>query len=471
MCLPLFLVCPALLQRRCRPASEPRASVRSTPSHRILDLRYAAANSSRVPEPSCTTNCPCAVRTTAPDPSVCTVLGALHTEEGVRGGSTSSSWPCAALQHRTSYSEEGVQGGSPPHSSALPPPSASEPVRTMCGAPRSWSATLVLPALHMIYSALSPSCPSTPALLCSRLLCPLPVPCALRGYFGFPRILTALLRNKVIYPQFLRIDFRGCKKGNEGNDGIWGKLGEIYRNFRQIRGNYPGRVFLMLRQPGRDRRNWFRITSVAYARLCTGRLYLIVEEQPWELRRCTWQIWHDSIWVTHESPAVIATGGNQPPGATPPRDGDKSEIGECAQIDPAKAADKWANVPEVGGDVPPFKEGICTMHVKEYSNSESGGGGPFDNPNFSFSVEVTLFDNGGAHKIGVLPRTNSPVDMKSKLDTLPTVTAPDNEDFIQFKLGSLEFRNDDELHCWWLGEALSRDRSIPREKSKNTSEK
>lgn len=83
------------------------------------------------------------------------------------------------------------------------------------------------------------------------------------------------------------------------------------------------------------------------------------------------------------------------------------------------------------------------MHVKEYSNSESGGGGPFDNPNFSFSVEVTLFDNGGAHKIGVLPRTNSPVDMKSKLDTLPTVTAPDNEDFIQFKLGSLEFRNDD----------------------------
>ncbi|KAJ7258468.1 hypothetical protein C8J57DRAFT_1720663 [Mycena rebaudengoi] len=217
---------------------------------------------------------------------------------------------------------------------------------------------------------------------------------------------------------------------------------------------------------GGNRRNWFRITSAAYARLCTGRLYLIVEEQLWE-------IWHDSIWVTHEYPAVIATGtvtqiieirpsevgralqnsiryiphypyrGNQPPGATPPRDGDKSEIGECAQIDPAKAADKWANVPEVGGDVPPFKEGICTMHVKEHSNSKSGGGGPFDNPNFSFSVEVTLFDNGGAHKIGVLPRTNSPVDMKSKLDTLPTVTAPDNEDFIQFKLGSLEFRNDD----------------------------
>ncbi|KAJ7257396.1 hypothetical protein C8J57DRAFT_1472755 [Mycena rebaudengoi] len=408
---------------------------------------------------------------------------------------------------------------------------------------------------------------------------------------------------------------------------------------------------------GGNRRNWFRITSAAYTRLCTGRLYLIVEEQPWELRRCTWQIWHDSIWVTHEYPAVIATGtvtqiieirlsevgtalqnsiryiphypyhqkarrsiffktkmkaeknlkfcysniqtsnfkpqiltpsskffkiqdsdfsysrlffvvasfrtsnihnshllppsrftpaffpSPTPPersnnhinttfgdirlyGSTdlqlyhsmmiyhrgghgyglygsmgryiavtslrarpPPRDGDKSEIGECAQIDPAKAADKWANVPEVGGDVPPFKEGICTMHVKEYSNSESGGGGPFDNPNFSFSVEVTLFDNGGAHKIGVLPRTNSPVDMKSKLDTLPTVTAPDNEDFIQFKLGSLEFRNDDgsctvggwdhgrdrqmdcSFPCAWNGEALSRDRSIPREKSKNTSEK
>ncbi|KAJ7258985.1 hypothetical protein C8J57DRAFT_1472211 [Mycena rebaudengoi] len=52
---------------------------------------------------------------------------------------------------------------------------------------------------------------------------------------------------------------------------------------------------------GGNRRNWFRITSAAYARLCTGRLYLIVEEQPRE-------IWHDSIWVTHEYPAVIATG-------------------------------------------------------------------------------------------------------------------------------------------------------------------
>ncbi|KAJ7225020.1 pectate lyase superfamily protein-domain-containing protein [Mycena rebaudengoi] len=218
---------------------------------------------------------------------------------------------------------------------------------------------------------------------------------------------------------------------------------------------------------GGNRRNWFRLTSAQYARLCTGRLYLIVEEQPRE-------IWHDSIWVTHEYPAVVETGavtqiieirpsevgralqqnsiryiphypyrGNQPPGATPPRDGDKSEIDECAQIDPAKEASKWAKVPEVSGDVPPFKEGTCTMHVKQYNNNESGGGGPFDDPNISYSFEVTLFDNGAAHKIGVLPRTNSPVDMTSKLDTLFTVTAEPNSDFIQFKLGSVEFRSDD----------------------------
>ncbi|KAJ7207750.1 hypothetical protein C8J57DRAFT_1734138 [Mycena rebaudengoi] len=222
---------------------------------------------------------------------------------------------------------------------------------------------------------------------------------------------------------------------------------------------------------GGNRRDWFRLTSAQYARLCTGRLYLIVEEQP---RESTLQIWHDSIWVTHEYPAVVETGavtqiieirpsevgralqqnsiryiphypyrGNQPPGATPPRDGDKSEIDECAQIDPAKEAGKWAKVPEVGGDVPPFKEGTCTMHVKQYNNNESGGGGPFDDPNISYSFEVTLFDNGAAHKIGVLPRTNSPVDMTSKLDTLFTVTAEPNSDFIQFKLGSVEFRSDD----------------------------
>jgi hypothetical protein len=33
-----------------------------------------------------------------------------------------------------------------------------------------------------------------------------------------------------------------------------------------------------------NRRNWFRITSAAFARLCTGTVYLIVEEEPRQVR-------------------------------------------------------------------------------------------------------------------------------------------------------------------------------------------
>ncbi|KAJ7216702.1 pectate lyase superfamily protein-domain-containing protein [Mycena rebaudengoi] len=218
-----------------------------------------------------------------------------------------------------------------------------------------------------------------------------------------------------------------------------------------------------------NRRNWFRITSAAFARLCTGTVYLIVEEEPR-------QIWHDAIWVTHEYDALVATGlvnqiveirpedvglaaddaapdavryithypyrGPQPPGATPPRDGDRSEIDACAQIDEQAVLVPYAKFPDVG-DVSPFKEGGCTMHVQQWDNSESGGGGPFDPSTASYSVEVTMFDDGAAHKIGFLSRANAPVDMKSKLDVLFNIAAAKNGDPLTFTLGSQVFKSDD----------------------------
>ncbi|KAF7336343.1 Glucan endo-alpha-glucosidase agn1 [Mycena venus] len=218
-----------------------------------------------------------------------------------------------------------------------------------------------------------------------------------------------------------------------------------------------------------NQRNWFRITSAQYASLCTGTVYLIVEEEPAE-------IWDGSIWITHEWPRirdgfrvnqvleitpqeigrVLDAGpgairyitrtlyrGGQPRGATPPRDGGSSEVPACVDIDGQAAVQKYAGFPDVGSDSPPFNEGICTMHVHQWNNAESGGGGPFDDPTVTYSVEVTLFDDGAAHKIGFLERTNAPVTMVSKLDQLFVVTPVQKGDYIQFQLGTQTFRSND----------------------------
>jgi hypothetical protein len=53
------------------------------------------------------------------------------------------------------------------------------------------------------------------------------------------------------------------------------------------------------------------------------------------------------------------------------------------------------------------------MHVQQWDNSESGGGGPFDPSTASYSVEVAMFDDGAAHKIGFLSRANAPVNISA----------------------------------------------------------
>ncbi|KAJ7869984.1 hypothetical protein B0H13DRAFT_1049505 [Mycena leptocephala] len=216
-------------------------------------------------------------------------------------------------------------------------------------------------------------------------------------------------------------------------------------------------------------RNWFEDTSAAFARLCNGKLYLIVDAEPAD-------IWSGSIWLTHEYPAIVQTGtvtqiteirpedvgtavanngntryirhypyrGGQPPGATPPRDDDTSEIASCVSIDPNASNAKWASVVDVSGDISPFKEGTCTFHVHEYYNPNAGGGGGIGgDPNFpsDYSVEITLYDDGATHRIGYQARLDAPYSMASKLDNLFVVTPSDSN--IKFTVGSVTFTSDD----------------------------
>ncbi|KAH8827554.1 hypothetical protein DL96DRAFT_1599445 [Flagelloscypha sp. PMI_526] len=134
-------------------------------------------------------------------------------------------------------------------------------------------------------------------------------------------------------------------------------------------------------------RPWFQATSAGYANLCEGTVYLVVEEE---------EIWDQAIWMTHERDALWNSGritqvveirpadigrvydgggaslsqiphhpyrGGQPPGATPPRDIDTSEVPAGIKADPnqdpnKKALDAIGN-PDVSGDpdAPPIS--IC----------------------------------------------------------------------------------------------------------------
>ncbi|KAJ6557609.1 pectate lyase superfamily protein-domain-containing protein [Mycena capillaripes] len=216
-------------------------------------------------------------------------------------------------------------------------------------------------------------------------------------------------------------------------------------------------------------RPWFRVTSAEYARLCEGTVYLVVEREPE-------QIWDESIWETDEWPAIRDSGlvtqvveirpgdigfavnnngntryimyypyrGGQPPGATPPRDDAKAEIDDCISIDPAKSNAKWDGVVDVSGDISPFLEGWCTMHIHQWFN-ENAGGGPFGDPRFSatYSIEVTMFDNAATHKIGFLARVDAPLNMTSKLDNYFIVTPNEKDDDLEFSLGGTVWKSSD----------------------------
>ncbi|KAJ7466489.1 hypothetical protein FB451DRAFT_1178633 [Mycena latifolia] len=186
--------------------------------------------------------------------------------------------------------------------------------------------------------------------------------------------------------------------------------------------------------------------------------------------------WDQTIWITHEWPAILASNvvtqvteirledvgaavadngrtrfirfhpyrGGQPPGATPPRDGTQAEIDNCVFVDPNASNAKWAKVVYVTGDVSPFMEGLYTMHVHQWYNANAGGG-IFGDPNYQAtnSVEVTMYDDGATHKIGFQSRKDAPYDMVSKIDSLFNVNPVESGGYIQFTLGTEVFRNDD----------------------------
>ncbi|KAJ7255773.1 hypothetical protein C8J57DRAFT_1655412 [Mycena rebaudengoi] len=178
---------------------------------------------------------------------------------------------------------------------------------------------------------------------------------------------------------------------------------------------------------------------------CSGHLYLIVDAEPQEVTE-----------IRPEDVGAVADNGRtrfirhhpcrggQPPGATPPRDGEKSEIDSCISIDRNVSNQKLAKVVDVSGDFPPFDQGGCTMHVHEYFNANAGGG-PFGDPHYqaTYSVEVTLYDDEAAHKIGFMARTDAPYNMKSKLDALFVVTPVGSGDYIHFSLGTQTFKSND----------------------------
>lgn len=137
----------------------------------------------------------------------------------------------------------------------------------------------------------------------------------------------------------------------------------------------------------------------------------------------------------------------QPPGATPPRDGDKTDIDDCAQINVDAALNEWAPLPDVSGDTAPYDEnGGCTMHIQQWEDNDSGGGGPFDPPpgtSLSYSVEITMWDNARTHKIGFLSRAKAPLQMTSKLDSLFGVDPGKTGDPLLFTLGGAVWSSDD----------------------------
>ncbi|KAH8823954.1 hypothetical protein DL96DRAFT_242767 [Flagelloscypha sp. PMI_526] len=187
-----------------------------------------------------------------------------------------------------------------------------------------------------------------------------------------------------------------------------------------------------------EERDWFRQTSAAFAEMVTETVFLVVEEG-------SNAIGSDSIWATHELPAIQAArqvnmiwevrpaniggvlDGTQPltlipyrdpnaigsptttePGgpvtspATPPGSGipphDEFKRGDNpidVKVDAKKAlearqfpeidlsnTEDFTPTPEPAPKPPaPYKEGTCWIHLKQWKNPKSGGGSPFDNPN------------------------------------------------------------------------------------------
>ncbi|KAH8809538.1 hypothetical protein DL96DRAFT_1762161 [Flagelloscypha sp. PMI_526] len=261
-------------------------------------------------------------------------------------------------------------------------------------------------------------------------------------------------------------------------------------------------------------RDWFRWTSAAFAEMVTGDVFLVVEEG-------NNAIGTDSIWATHELPAiqrseevtrifevrpanvgeVLAgtadlnlieyrdpnalqrhpTHGDPNPTPAPapgPPDHDEFKRGPnkiTVKIDEKKALAARTSIDIDLSDArdvhppapipdppskpaPPYKEGTCWIHLKEWRNPN------VDDPNWAFAIEVSMYDDHTApdpgNQIGYVQRTNvnpsSALEMASKLEDnlrispvleVQSVIPIQWNDYIQFDLADQHWRSSDADRC------------------------
>ncbi|KAH8798035.1 hypothetical protein DL96DRAFT_1720675 [Flagelloscypha sp. PMI_526] len=263
-------------------------------------------------------------------------------------------------------------------------------------------------------------------------------------------------------------------------------------------------------------RDWFRWTSAAFAEMATGDVFLVVEEDHDA-------IGSDSIWATHELPAIQRSEGverilevrpanvgevlagradldlfdyrdpnalrrhpthgdpNPTPAPAPPGPPDHDSLKRGlnridVKVDEKKALDARTTIdidlsdardiappdpiPEIPPKpTPPYKEGTCRIHVKEWEN--------YFGTDWLFGIEVSMYDDPTKspdpdNRIGYVERTNimggigGGLEMASKLEDKLTITPwlgatvfPQAKfvDFLVFDLADQHWKSTDADRC------------------------
>ncbi|KAH8801288.1 hypothetical protein DL96DRAFT_1775685 [Flagelloscypha sp. PMI_526] len=225
-------------------------------------------------------------------------------------------------------------------------------------------------------------------------------------------------------------------------------------------------------------REWFTESSVAYAELCEGEVFLVVEADPNAiLPYSIWNQEHEALLRTgrvtriweirpEEIAHVLEHGGSVPRhpyrGGHPSRD----PVDEPTEvlfpphaIDLAQVADLFRGYADpcddnidlgttpTGPKTPsPYKEGpSCGVTLTQYHYL------PGRSQPFGIDVQ-SIVDNGdkdiGGHTNGAIEAGDSkPLEVKSKLENPLRMTPEEQNDYIQFDLGNQHWQSSDSARC------------------------